>query len=127
MARNVAISVRFFDTSSMHASLSPGQLRDCGYTVLEASDGGAAIQTADTHAGRIDLLLTDVVMEGMTGSELYGRLIHERPGIKVLFMSGHAREVVSGHGIAHEKMDIIQKPFTKRASSEKVREVLQRA
>jgi two-component system, cell cycle sensor histidine kinase and response regulator CckA len=75
-----------------------------GYTVLEASDGPRAIDTWDEHGGEIDLLLTDVVMPGMSGKELAERL-----GIEPVFMSGYTDDVISRHGM--DGVRLVQKPF----------------
>jgi two-component system cell cycle sensor histidine kinase/response regulator CckA len=75
-----------------------------GYKVLQAPDGARAIDTWDEHAGQIDLLLTDVVMPGMSGKELAERL-----GIEPVFMSGYTDEVISRHGMAGVRL--VQKPF----------------
>jgi PAS domain S-box-containing protein len=75
-----------------------------GYTVLEAADGPRALDTWDAHGGEIDLLLTDVVMPGMTGKELAERL-----GIEPVFMSGYTHDVMSRHGM--DGLRLVQKPF----------------
>jgi CheY-like chemotaxis protein len=75
-----------------------------GYTVLEAPDGRHAIDTWDAHPGAIDLLLTDVVMPGMSGKELAERL-----GIEPVFMSGYTDDVMLRHGM--EGLRLVQKPF----------------
>jgi PAS domain S-box-containing protein len=75
-----------------------------GYTVLEAADGPRALDTWDAHPGEIDLLLTDVVMPGMSGKELAEHL-----GIEPVFMSGYADDVMSRHGM--DGLRLVQKPF----------------
>jgi CheY-like chemotaxis protein len=75
-----------------------------GYNVLEAADGPRALVTWDAHAGEIHVLLTDVVMPGMTGKELAERL-----GIEPVFMSGHTDDVMSRHGM--DGLRLVQKPF----------------
>jgi PAS domain S-box-containing protein len=75
-----------------------------GYNVLEAPDGPRALDTWDAHAGEIDLLLTDVVMPGMSGKELAERL-----GIEPVFMSGYTDDVMFRHGM--EGLRLVQKPF----------------
>jgi two-component system, cell cycle sensor histidine kinase and response regulator CckA len=75
-----------------------------GYTVLEAPDGARALDTWDEHPGAIDLLLTDVVMPGMSGRELADRL-----GIEPVFMSGYTDDVISRHGM--DGVRLVQKPF----------------
>ena len=70
-----------------------------GYLVLEASHGQEALEVAAAHDGPIHLLLTDVVMPTLSGSELAERLLAERPAMRVLFMSGHSDEAIKRHGV----------------------------
>ena len=102
------------------------RLRQAGYPVLDAPDGSAALRIAAEHPGAVDLLVTDVVLPGMNGRELYNALAAKRPGLKVLFMSGYARDVLSENGVRTEGIDLIQKPFSLQALGAKVREVLSR-
>jgi two-component system, cell cycle sensor histidine kinase and response regulator CckA len=81
-----------------------------GYKVLEAENGPAAIEAADAHAGDIDILLTDIIMPGMNGVQLFQRLAAGRPALKVIYMSGYPGSVIADHGIEEEVF--IQKPFT---------------
>jgi CheY-like chemotaxis protein len=88
-----------------------------GYTVLEAPDGRHAIDTWDAHPGEIDLLLTDVVMPGMSGKELAERL-----GIEPVFMSGYTDDVMLRHGM--EGLRLVQKPFDAKTLLGAVRSAL---
>jgi CheY-like chemotaxis protein len=88
-----------------------------GYTVLEAPDGPRAIDTWDEHPGQIDLLLTDVVMPGMSGRELAERL-----GIEPVFMSGYTDDVISRHGM--DGVRLVQKPFDARTLLGAIRSAL---
>jgi CheY-like chemotaxis protein len=99
-------------------------LRDVGYDVLEASSGEEALQIAEKHPGRIQLLLTDVVMPQMSGKELSVRMTRISPDIVVLFASGYTDDAVVHHGVLERDMDFIQKPFTPNALAKKVRQVL---
>jgi PAS domain S-box-containing protein len=94
-----------------------------GYTVLEAPNGPAALEVATTHGNHIDLLMSDVVLPGMNGRELAGRLMSQRPRLKVLFTSGHPAEVLERYGIEAGR-PYLQKPFSLDALARKVREVL---
>ena len=98
-----------------------------GYRVLRAPDGQAALELARGHPAAINLLLTDVVMPGMTGRELAEALTAVRPGLRVLYMSGYTDDAVVRHGVLEEGMPFLQKPFTPRALASKVREVLDRS
>ena len=97
-------------------------LQHSGYTVVEAEDAAAAVRAAAGHG--IDLLVTDVVMPGLGGRELAERLRASRPGLKVLFLSGYTDDAVVRHGVLHEAVNFLQKPFSPTALAHKVREAL---
>jgi two-component system cell cycle sensor histidine kinase/response regulator CckA len=99
-------------------------LQNEGYTVLEASNGVEALAAAAAHRGPLHLLITDVVMPQMGGGELAQRLQAERPGIKVLFMSGYTDDAVIRQGVSEATSTFLQKPFTIAAFARKVRETL---
>lgn len=101
-------------------------LEASGYTVLEARDGGEALQIAERHEDAIDLLLTDVVMPKIGGRELAPRLSTLRPNIRVLYMSGYAEYDASERGILDHNLACLQKPFSLDTLLCKVREVLDR-
>jgi two-component system cell cycle sensor histidine kinase/response regulator CckA len=98
-------------------------LRTCGYHVVEAEDGHTALELAAMHAGSIDLLMTDVVMPGISGKELADRVKSQRPGIKVLYMSGYTDQSVVKHGILETDAVLLQKPFTMATLALKLREI----
>ena len=95
-----------------------------GYTVLVASNGHEAVQAAAQHAGPIDLLLTDVVMPGMSGRVVADRFAVSRPETKVLFMSGYTDGAIAHHGVLEPGMAYLAKPFTVDTLSARVRDVL---
>jgi signal transduction histidine kinase/ActR/RegA family two-component response regulator len=99
-------------------------LRFGGYTVLEAPGGGQALDVAGRHEGPIHLLLTDVVMGGMSGRELAERLRAARPDTRVLYMSGYTEDAIIRHGVQAAQTSFIGKPFSPAALAAKVREVL---
>jgi PAS domain S-box-containing protein len=100
-------------------------LKGQGYTVIEASDGEEAIKAAQKNSGKeIHLLLTDVIMPGMSGRELAVTLGLQHPNLKVLYMSGYTDDAIVHHGVLEEGVNYIQKPFTLDALARKVREVL---
>jgi PAS domain S-box-containing protein len=95
-----------------------------GYTVLAASTPGEAIRLAREHAGKIDLLMTDVVMPEMNGRDLANKLLSLYPHLNRLFMSGYTADVIASHGVLDEGVNFIQKPFSMQSLAAKVREVL---
>ncbi len=99
-------------------------LRQQGYTVLEAANGLEGLRIASQQSGPIHLLLTDVVMPGMSGPELALHLKREQPGIKVVYMSGYADEALGQHGVLAEGMEFLQKPFNPHDLAIRVREAL---
>ncbi len=96
-------------------------LADHDYNVVSASDGAEALRMADGYDGAIHLLLTDLVMPGMSGGELAETLLQERPGISVLFMSGYPQGL-SEEGFTPTTEGVLSKPFTERGLLDAVRE-----
>jgi nitrogen-specific signal transduction histidine kinase/ActR/RegA family two-component response regulator len=96
----------------------------CGYTVLEARNGREGLALAREHPGPIHLLLTDVVMPLMSGTELAQQLTAVRPAMKVLFMSGYTDDTVALRRIAEGEIPLLEKPFTTEALARQVRAAL---
>jgi two-component system, cell cycle sensor histidine kinase and response regulator CckA len=99
-------------------------LESRGYHVLEAENGNAALALAAARSENIHLVITDVVMPGLSGHELVEQLLSVRPNTKVLYLSGHAEEAVASPLAAQAPKAFLQKPFTLQNLSRKVREVL---
>ena len=95
-----------------------------GYAVWEARDSAEALGIGHAHSGAIHLLVTDVVMPGMSGRELAARMGMIHPETKVLYMSGYTADAVVRHGVLNAGLAFLQKPFTANAFLCKVREVL---
>lgn len=95
-----------------------------GYHVLTAECGEEALQVASRYGDEIDLLLTDIVMPNMNGNELYSTMKIQIPSIKVLYMSGYTKNILSSHGITDTDAMLIQKPFSILSLAEKVRNCL---
>jgi PAS domain S-box-containing protein len=95
-----------------------------GYKILEAEDGAAALQIVDGYRGKIDLLLTDVIMPGMNGRELAAQIANLLPSVRVLYMSGYTENAVGHDGTLDVGVTLLQKPFSLPALKECVREVL---
>src|SRR5215471_17472834 len=99
-------------------------LSDLKYYVLRASDGQAALRYINDRARRIDLLLTDVVMPGMSGRALAEQAARARPGIKVLFMTGYSQNAIVHQGRLDRGVQLIQKPLSQDQLAERVRDLL---
>ena len=105
-------------------SLSGEVLRELGYHVLEAIDGPSALRILEQGV-KIDLLFTDVVLPGgMTGADVAAAARKLRPGLRVLFTTGYARNAIIHHGRLDEGVQLITKPFNLSDLAEKVRSVL---
>jgi PAS domain S-box-containing protein len=99
-------------------------LESNGYKVLTATDGKDALRLCETYHEKIDLMLTDVIMPHMSGKVLADQLAPQRPGMRVLFMSGYTDDQIVHHGALEEGIAFLPKPFTPDALAFKVREIL---
>jgi len=97
-----------------------------GYTVLQGKDGADALRVLEHFAGKIHLLITDVIMPGMSGAELGKRVRELRPDTRVIYISGYTESTVVQHGV-EATSGFLQKPFTLTALADKAREVLDAA
>ena len=100
-------------------------LSPLGFQILEAGDGVEALAISEKHEGKIDVLLTDVIMPGMNGHELAEKIQQGRPSIKVIFMSGYTDDVIARHGVLEPGIAFIQKPVTSRNLVDKIMECLE--
>jgi PAS domain S-box-containing protein len=96
-----------------------------GYTVLVAGDADEAVQQFDLNTS-IDVVLTDVVMPGVSGPELTSLLVERRPALKVIYMSGYTEDSIVQHGVLNPGIAFLHKPFTSDTLGRKLREVLDR-
>ena len=104
--------------------MTSAMLQRLGYSVLAANTPGEAIRLAATFEGRIQLLLTDVIMPQMNGRDLAQQLMANQPELKCLFMSGYTADVISQHGVLDDGVYFIQKPFSTSELAATIRKVL---
>lgn len=106
-------------------ALARRALVEFGYTILEAKHGGEGLRIFEGHKGKIDLLLSDVVMPTMGGEELMRRIKSFRPELKMMFLSGHTDDPSVLRVLEDKKAGFLQKPFTPQSLAQKVREILE--
>ena len=99
-------------------------LQGYGYTVLEAANAEGAIELADAFAGKIDLLLTDVIMPGMSGRQLAENILGKRPETRIVYMTGYTDDMVVQHKVLEPGVKLLQKPFSRDDLGLKVRATL---
>jgi two-component system, cell cycle sensor histidine kinase and response regulator CckA len=99
-------------------------LKQLGYQILSATSGDEALEIARGYPGKIDLLLTDVVMHPVPGPALAEKLVLSRPEMKVIFISGYANASLAPDGVLKPGTVLVNKPFTMKILSAKLREVL---
>jgi PAS domain S-box-containing protein len=116
-------TILFVEDDAVLRPLVAAALQSFGYTVLEAASGGDALALSQRN-GRIDLLLTDVVMPDTNGRELAERLVADNPHLKVLFTSGYPADTVVRDDIAQMRAAFIEKPYLPEELARKIREVL---
>ena len=117
-------TILLVEDEEMVRELAVQTLRRSGYHVLEAQNGLEAIEVAKAHLGHLHLLLTDVVMPQMNGTELAKALQTLRPGLKVVYVSGYTENTIVHQGILKPNITFLQKPYTPSRLAEKVRSVL---
>ncbi len=121
-------TILLVEDAELVRNLARQVLEGAGYRVLEAANAEAAIALCERINGdRIDLLLTDVIMPGMSGNDMSRILLKKQPGMPVLYMSGYTDDAIVQHGVLEEGINFLQKPFTPCALASKVREVLDTA
>ena len=130
VASRAAVSLRGSETvllvedEDLVRGVTQAMLKANGYRVLVASSGEEAIRVCTSHAGSIDLVMTDLVMPGMNGRQTVEQLERLRPGVRVLFTSGYANDEIVRHGVLVAGTEFIQKPFTAETLARKIRGVL---
>jgi PAS domain S-box-containing protein len=109
------MTILLVEDDDLMRALTRQTLEEHGYTVIEAEDGKAALAQVDSNGTPIDLVLTDVVMRGMSGPELSLRLNKSYPAIKVVYMSGYTGELIAEHDALQPGITLLEKPFTRDA------------
>jgi two-component system, cell cycle sensor histidine kinase and response regulator CckA len=120
-------TVMVVEDSEMVRNLAVKVLRRQGYTVLSAGNAEECMKSLQSFGGPLHLLLTDVVMPDMNGRALYEVVSTVYPDIKVVYMSGYPRDVISRRGVLDENIAFIQKPFSVKALAAKIRSVLDKS
>ena len=100
-------------------------LEGAGYTILIADDGAQALQIADEYAGAIQLVITDVIMPGMTGRQAAETIKAARTEVEILFISGYTQDAIGKHNVLDPGAKFLSKPFTPNDILRKVRDVLE--
>jgi PAS domain S-box-containing protein len=108
-------TILLVEDDAIMRNLTRKMLEEHGYAVLEAKDGVAALELANSDHARIDLMLTDVVMRGLSGPELSARLTRAKPGMKIVYMSGYTGELITEHDALQAGTSFLEKPFTRSA------------
>ena len=113
--RREGTTVLLVEDEEIMLSMTRKLLEQNGYRVLAAKDGTSALALVQSHVGPIDLVLTDVVMRGMSGPDLVAKLTAVRPTTKVVFMSGYTGELIARHEDVNQGIPLLEKPFTRTA------------
>ncbi|MGH7385568.1 MAG: PAS domain S-box protein, partial [Candidatus Rokuibacteriota bacterium] len=122
--RTTSRTVLVVDDEPEVLSLATEILKRVGYSVLEASDGATALEVAQRNEGEIHLLVTDMVMPGISGRDLAGRLRALRTALPVLYISGYVQDASARSALASERSAFVAKPFTPELLTDRVRELL---
>ena len=123
-AEVVDASILVCEDEDMVRSVMCRALMAAGYSVIETENGEKALEAARIHDGPIDLLISDVVMPGMSGIELAEKLVESHPNARVLFVSGYSADHLDAHGVESGTTQLLQKPFGPSALVQRVQEML---
>jgi response regulator RpfG family c-di-GMP phosphodiesterase len=99
-------------------------LEEAGYTILAAHNAAEAMLISRNYPGMIHLMVTDVIMPGMSGAQLATELFVTRPRMKVLYVSGYTDDTIVRHGVLEPGLAFLQKPFSPKTLARKVSEIL---
>lgn len=112
------------DEESLRGVVAYVLAKEFGYNLLDAGSGEDALRLVESYSGNIDLLLTDVLLPGISGSELAGKMLSLHPNLKIIYVSGYP--YLEPHGVLGSSIVFLQKPFSIKALEAKLREVLDR-
>jgi PAS domain S-box-containing protein len=119
-------TILLVEDDEMVRDMTTGMLEKIGYTVIPTGDPSEALRLCEDDSVHIDLLMTDVVMPGMSGKDLRDRIAAKHPEIRVLFMSGYTSNVIVHRGVLEEGVHFMQKPFSMGDLARNVRNALRR-
>ena len=123
-AKGPAATILAVDDNQAIRSLIRETLAPLGYKILVAASGDEALEISRTEKEKIDLLLTDIVMPGMSGRQLINRLQSERPALKAILMSGYPADIVGPNSFLEPHLNFIEKPFMQAELVRKINQVL---
>ncbi len=129
VARGAGETILLIDDNDELRSSTRAVLEAMGYRVIAAAGGEealAAVEEMEQEDGRFDLVISDVVMPGLSGREVVARLRERDPGLRVLFISGYTDNAVLRHGLLDGDFDFLEKPFSLSGLATRVREILER-
>jgi PAS domain S-box-containing protein len=113
--RHEGTTVLLVEDDEMFGALTRQMLEEHGYRVLTAKDGKSALETVQANDGSVKLVLTDVVMRGVSGPEMVKKLKKSHPGIRVVYMSGYTGELIADRDVLEAGITLLEKPFTRAA------------
>ena len=111
------------DEESLRLVVTHFLSEELGYNILPAGSAEEALSLIESYSGTIDLLLTDVLLPGMSGSELAAKLLSAHPNLKIMYISGYPDHTLEGLGVSGSD-EMLQKPFTIKSLAAKLREIL---
>ena len=117
-------TILFVEDDEMVRQMVLDILEKLGYVVLSANNAYECHELFQEHSGKIDLLLADVILTDMSGKNLYEKLTAQKPDLKVMYMSGHTKDVINHHGIISKDMYFLHKPFSAQDLAKKIRHIL---
>jgi len=115
VVRRDGTTILLVEDDEIMLSLTRQLLVENGYFVLDAKNGETALEVLGSHPGPVHLVLTDVVMRGMSGPELVAQVLTSHPGVKIVFMSGYTGELIAQHGHRRNDIPLLEKPFSRLA------------